>query len=125
MQYAAANSRVQVHILENNIGRLATQFLSHPLDRGSGVLGDQGAGAGRAGEGNHVDARIILEGEITKLPDGCRTVFVLYTIDGFKHREIAEMLDISEGTSKSQLSLAKERLREQLLPYMEVLKNEL
>ncbi|MFC1608014.1 RNA polymerase sigma factor [Candidatus Latescibacterota bacterium] len=77
------------------------------------------------GKRDHVDSRIIMEAEIAKLPDGCRIVFVLHTVEGFKHREIAEMLDINEGTSKSQLSLAKERLREQLLPYMEVLKNEL
>ena len=77
------------------------------------------------GKREHIDSRIIMEGEIAQLPDGCRSVFVLHAIEGFKHREIAEMLDIKEGTSKSQLSLAKERLRNQLLPYMEVLKNEL
>lgn len=46
------------------------------------------------------------------LPTGYRTVFNLYVIEGFKHREIAEMLDISINTSKSQLILAKKRLRQ-------------
>ena len=56
----------------------------------------------------------ILE-QLDQLPPGCRTVFNLYVIEGYKHREIAEQLDISINTSKSQLILAKKRLREQLL----------
>ena len=46
------------------------------------------------------------------LPTGYRTVFIMYVIDGYKHREIAEKLDISINTSKSQLILAKKRLQE-------------
>jgi len=46
------------------------------------------------------------------LPDGYRTIFNLYVLEGFKHREIAEMLEISINTSKSQLILAKKRLLE-------------
>jgi RNA polymerase sigma factor (sigma-70 family) len=45
------------------------------------------------------------------LPIGYRTVFNLYIIEGYKHREIAEMLGISIHTSKSQLILAKERMQ--------------
>ncbi|MCP9237201.1 RNA polymerase sigma factor [Lewinella sp. JB7] len=48
------------------------------------------------------------------MPVGYRTVFNLYVIEGYKHREIADLLDISINTSKSQLILAKKRLREQL-----------
>ncbi|MFI5188626.1 MAG: RNA polymerase sigma factor [Chitinophagales bacterium] len=44
---------------------------------------------------------------INTLPDGYRVVFNLYFIEGYNHREIAELLKISEGTSKSQLSRAK------------------
>jgi RNA polymerase sigma-70 factor (ECF subfamily) len=44
---------------------------------------------------------------INELPDGYRTVFNLYVIEGFSHKEIATMLGVSEGTSKSQLSKAK------------------
>lgn len=51
---------------------------------------------------------------IDDLPPGYRTVFNLYVIEGYKHREIAEMLGISINTSKSQLILAKKRLREEL-----------
>lgn len=44
---------------------------------------------------------------VNQLPDGYRTVFNLYAIEGYAHAEIAEMLGISEGTSKSQLSRAR------------------
>ena len=48
---------------------------------------------------------------MNELPTGYRTVFNLYVIEGFKHKEIAEMLNISINTSKSQLLLAKKKLR--------------
>ncbi len=46
------------------------------------------------------------------LPEGCRQIFGLYELDGYKHREIAELLEVSINTSKSQLILAKKKLRE-------------
>ena len=51
---------------------------------------------------------------IDALPDGYKMVFNLYVIEGYKHHEIAEMLGISEGTSKSQLSRAREVLQNQI-----------
>ena len=48
---------------------------------------------------------------LAKLPTGYRTVFNLYVVEGFKHREIAEQLGISINTSKSQLILAKKKLQ--------------
>lgn len=57
-----------------------------------------------------ISAREILE-LLDQLPPGYRTVFNLYVIEGFKHIEIAETLGISINTSKSQLILAKEKLR--------------
>ncbi|MCG8578333.1 MAG: RNA polymerase sigma factor [Bacteroidales bacterium] len=53
--------------------------------------------------------------EVEKLPDGARMVFNLYAIEGYNHKEIAERLNISEGTSKSQLSRARKLLNEQLM----------
>ncbi len=44
---------------------------------------------------------------INKLPDGYRLIFNLYSIEGYKHKEIAELLNIHEGTSKSQLAKAR------------------
>lgn len=51
---------------------------------------------------------------IGELPEGCRAIFNLYAIEGFKHHEIADKLSISEGTSKSQYSRAKQLLQEKL-----------
>lgn len=51
---------------------------------------------------------------IYELPEGCQTVFNLYAIEGYKHHEIATLLDISEGTSKSQYSRAKVLLQQKL-----------
>lgn len=59
---------------------------------------------------DHLQEQDILK-LLDRLPTGYRTVFNLYVIEGFKHREIAEMLGISINTSKSQLILAKKRLR--------------
>jgi RNA polymerase sigma factor (sigma-70 family) len=58
-----------------------------------------------------------LEQAIQRLPEGARAVFVLAEVEGYAHKEIAEMLEISEGTSKSQLFAAKKRLR-QLLSHL-------
>jgi len=63
------------------------------------------------------DASIILEQEIGALPRGYRTVFVLHEVEGFAHEEIAEMLEITIGTSKSQLFKAKKVLQKQLKPF--------
>lgn len=51
---------------------------------------------------------------IAKLPPASQQVFNLYFIDGFKHKEIAEMLNITEGTSKWHLNAAREKLKEML-----------
>lgn len=56
------------------------------------------------------DIQTLIDG----LPDGYKMVFNLYAIEGFKHQEIAKMLGISEGTSKSQLSHARKMLRKQI-----------
>jgi RNA polymerase sigma-70 factor (ECF subfamily) len=48
---------------------------------------------------------------LTELPEGYRIVFNLYAIEGYKHREISKMLNITVGTSKSQLSKARKMLQ--------------
>lgn len=55
--------------------------------------------------------RIGLERAIVQLPPGYRTVFVLHDVEGYDHDEIARMLKVSEGTSKSQLHKARLKLR--------------
>lgn len=54
---------------------------------------------------------------IDSLPYGYKSVFVMYAIDGLKHREIATMLDISENTSKTQYRKARLMLQEQLTDF--------
>ena len=62
---------------------------------------------------DHLEAEALLN-IVQQLPVGYRTVFNLYAIEGYSHAEIAEMLNISEGTSKSQLSRAKQLIRQLL-----------
>jgi RNA polymerase sigma-70 factor (ECF subfamily) len=52
---------------------------------------------------------------IQELPEGFRMVFNLRAIEGYTHREIADMMEISEGTSKSQYSRAKKHLQAQII----------
>jgi len=60
------------------------------------------------------DRAFDLERAIAALPDGARDIFVLHEVYGYAHREIAEMLGVVEGTSKSQLARARELLRKSL-----------
>lgn len=61
--------------------------------------------------GHHLDTEY-LETAILSLPEGYRMVFVLVEIEGYTHKEVALMLGISEGTSKSQLFYSKKKLRD-------------
>ena len=60
------------------------------------------------------DLRVNYENAIDQLPEGAREVFVLFDVEGYKHEEIAELLGIAVGTSKSQLHRARMALRESL-----------
>jgi RNA polymerase sigma factor (sigma-70 family) len=55
---------------------------------------------------------------IQELSPGYRTVFNLYVVEGYSHKEIGEMLGISEGTSKSQLARAKSVLQKKISQYL-------
>lgn len=61
----------------------------------------------------NLDAEDLLQ-LVQSLPTGFRTVFNLYAIEGYTHKEIGEMLNISEGTSKSQYSRARQWLQNKL-----------
>ncbi len=60
---------------------------------------------------------------IQQLPVAMRTVFSLFEIEGFSHKEIADLLGISVGTSRSHLSEAKKKLRKMLSFFLELQKN--
>lgn len=71
---------------------------------------------GDGGEQRPAEERVDLEGALRALPDRAREVFVLHDVEGYKHREIAEMLGVAEGTSKAHLFRARRLLRERLDP---------
>src|SRR5437764_1907472 len=61
------------------------------------------------------DLTVDFEHAIEQLPPGAREIFVLHDVEGYKHREIAERLDITSGTSKRQLHRARMLLRRYLV----------
>lgn len=63
--------------------------------------------------------RDVLMGFVSELPDGYRTVFNLYCIEGYSHRDIAQMLGINEKSSSSQLFRARALLARRIGAYME------
>jgi RNA polymerase sigma-70 factor (ECF subfamily) len=69
------------------------------------------ADAGSRRLDDRVIARMDIERALAQLPEGCRTAFVLHDVEGLEHREVAEVLGIAEGTSKSQVHKARLRLR--------------
>lgn len=89
--------------LRSKRARLA--LLTDSMDR------EPGAPAAGAGAVVGVVDRLDLERALAALPPGCRAVFVLHDIEGCEHREIADALGVSDGTSKSQLHKARLRLR--------------
>ena len=58
--------------------------------------------------------RLDLERAIARLPDGARAAFILHDVEGFQHDEVADILGITEGTSKSQVHKARMKLRAML-----------
>lgn len=68
-------------------------------------------------DNNEIDSKTLLN-IVQQLPDGYRTVFNLYAIEGFSHKEIAEKLSISENTSKSQLSRARLCLKSKISEFL-------
>lgn len=60
------------------------------------------------------DIGMDFEAALEKLPDGAREIFVLHDVEGYKHHEIATLLEISPGTSKAQLHRARMMLRKHL-----------
>ena len=63
------------------------------------------------------DLKAQLRRAIDALPDGYRTVFVMHDVEGYTHEEIGMALGIQSGTSKAQLSRAREKLRAALAPF--------
>jgi RNA polymerase sigma-70 factor (ECF subfamily) len=67
---------------------------------------------GRSVAPAHPTAGLDLDAALARLPEGARTVFVLHDVEGYRHDEIARMLGVATGTSKTQLHRARKLLRE-------------
>lgn len=61
-----------------------------------------------------IDLKKILQEVLDEMPDGYRTIFNLYVFENLKHREIADFLNISENTSKTQLTKARRLIKTKL-----------
>lgn len=90
---------------------IAARCASERYRRENREAADTGSGAAVDRAQGDPAGRIDLERAFAALPFGFRSVLVLHDVEGFRHREIAEMLGISPGTSKSQLSRARRRMR--------------
>lgn len=82
------------------------------------MVSDPDAAYSKAGKSEDFDLKPHLERAIRTLPEGYRMVFILHDIEGFNHQEIGEMMNCSEGTSKSQLHKARRELRQLLAPFL-------
>lgn len=91
----------------------ARELWRESRNRGETSLDSAGRAAARS---IGADERLDLERAIERLPDGYREVFVLHDVEGYTHEEIGALLGIETGTSKSQLSRARQRLRAALEP---------
>ncbi|HUL72966.1 MAG TPA: RNA polymerase sigma factor [Vicinamibacterales bacterium] len=120
--FLTAHRKLGLYKGESSLGtwlfRLATnQCLDFLRSRGArfaqvtDTLEEEPPAAASAGTMRSAVDRLDLERALTTLPPGCRTVFVLHDVEGLEHREIGDLLGISEGTSKSQLHKARMRLR--------------
>jgi RNA polymerase sigma-70 factor, ECF subfamily len=83
-----------------------SQQVTDPLDDEPGSYEP-----GRRGLAEQTVSKMDLERAVAKLPEGCRAAFVLHDVEGLEHREVAEVLGIAEGTSKSQVHKARLKLR--------------
>ena len=95
--------------------RTAIRWVSRTQKLQESLLMEEGGDVAQVPE---VEQHLAMEeiiGYLQNLPTGYRTVFNLYVIEGYKHDEIAEMLGISTGTSRSQLARARKLLQEKII----------
>lgn len=97
--------RIVVNTAINNYKKNKNQFNFEPLDD----LNEFEAGWEEAEEIEQTESSEILK-VINQLPEGYKLVFNLYVVEDLSHKEIAEMLGISEGTSRSQYSKSKKMI---------------
>ncbi len=102
--------------------REALNFIRYQKNLFVEVEEDRREEFGHSSVKDHYDVEHLMR-MINELPTGYRTVFNLYAIEGYNHKEIGQMLEISENTSKSQLSKARRQLQQKLSEYELIAKN--
>ena len=100
-----------LHRLAVNV--IIERFRSLAAERQRLTEGDSVLAAAAARPVRHAD-RLGLEAALEQLPPGAKRVFVLHDVEGYKHTEIAGLLEISVGTSKAQLHRARMLMRKRL-----------
>ena len=105
-QFSTWLHRLTVNIVLMHIRRrkVRREHVSDDFERKSPTRQAHPAGA-------QIADKMVLDSALAQLPPGCRRVFVLFDVEGYKHIEIAHLLGCSTGTSKSQLHKARIKLR--------------
>jgi len=100
--------------------RMALVSLDEPISTGDSASLKRDEGKTDPSLTGAID-RIALRRAVAELPAGCRQVFHLYEVEGYQHREIAQILQCSIGNSKSQLHKARLKMRNGLVPKKNIL----
>ena len=97
-------------------GKLAEDMAAHQFNSDPGAASADMTGVPRSGRDGVIDllTGMDLERCIARLPEGGRLVFVFHDVEGYTHREIADLLDVAVGTVKAQLHRARRLLRNML-----------
>jgi RNA polymerase sigma factor (sigma-70 family) len=98
--------RLAINVVLGRRSQLATHRSRYEVDDGIAET--------RASRPVRVDLRVDFDAALDRLPRGAREVFVLHDVEGYTHEEIAGMLEVTPGTSKSQLHRARMTLRQHL-----------
>jgi RNA polymerase sigma-70 factor (ECF subfamily) len=106
-----AVNTVLMHFRRKTPARISLDESQTSPDGGKSLRRDYGTRDGRL---ETSVTRLALARAISELPEGYRVIFLLHEVEGYQHREIADALGCSVGTSKSQLHKAKLRIRELL-----------
>lgn len=101
--YRLTTNQVLMHFRRARVRRL------HPTDKIE--LVQAMGGKVKHPTGTEVVDRIALDAALNQLPSGCRAIFLLFSVEGYRHEEIAKLLGCSVGNSKSQLHKARRKLR--------------
>jgi RNA polymerase sigma-70 factor (ECF subfamily) len=109
--YRIAMNTVLMHFRRKSLSRVSLDECHRNHEGDRPVRREYGTRDGRL---ETSVTRIALVRAISKLPEGYRAIFLLHEVEGYQHREIAELLGCSVGTSKSQLHKAKLRIRDTL-----------